>query len=51
MLGRNCDTHMHMVWHQMALEDLALLLSSQVVEDCTRLTTRLAENGFPRTRT
>ena len=36
-----------MVRHQVALDDLALLLLGQRVEDRTRLPTRLAEIGFP----
>jgi hypothetical protein len=46
-LRRNRDTHVHMVRHQMALDDRALLLPSQRVEDRTQLPTRLAEDGFP----
>ena len=46
MFGGNRDTHVHMVRHQMAFNDLALLLPSQRVEDCTQLPTRLAEDGF-----
>jgi len=30
-----------------ALDDLTLLLPSQRVEDCTQVSTRLAEDGFP----
>ncbi len=47
VLGRNRDTHVHMVGHQMAFEDLALLLPSQRVKDGTQLTTSLAEDGLP----
>src|SRR5688572_18721210 len=47
MLGGNRDTHMHMVRHQVALDDLALLLPSQCVEGRTQLSTRLPEDGFP----
>jgi hypothetical protein len=35
---------MHMVCHQMAFDDLTLLLPSQCVEDRTQLTTRLPKN-------
>jgi hypothetical protein len=36
-----------MVWHQVALDDLALLLPSQRVEDRTQVSMRVAEDGFP----
>ena len=39
--------HMHMVRHQMALDNLTFLLPSQRVEDRTQLPARLPENGFP----
>src|SRR5437660_7597329 len=38
---------MHMVQHQMILDNLAFLLPGQRVEDRTQLPTRLPENGFP----
>jgi hypothetical protein len=38
---------MHMVWHQMALDNLAFLLPGQRVEDRTQLPARLTENGLP----
>jgi hypothetical protein len=38
---------MHMVRHQMTLDNLAFLLPGQRVEDRTQLPTRLPENGFP----
>jgi hypothetical protein len=47
MLGWNGDANVHMVGHQMAFDNLALLLPSQGVEDRTQLPTRLAEDGFP----
>ena len=47
VLGRNRDTHVHVVRHQMALDDLTLFLSRQRVKDHTQLPTRLAEDGFP----
>src|SRR5258707_2273305 len=47
MFRGNLDTHVHMVRHNMTLNDLILLLPSQRVEDCTQLSTRLAEDDFP----
>ena len=44
---RNYDTHMHMVWHQMTLDNLALLLPGQSVEDRTQLLARRPENRLP----
>jgi hypothetical protein len=38
---------MHMVRHQMALDNLAFLLPGQRVEDRTQLPARLPENGLP----
>ena len=49
MLRRNRDAHMHMVWQQVALDNLALLLLSQRMKDRSQLSTRLAEDGFPPT--
>ena len=43
----NGDAHMHMVRHQMTLDNLAFLLPGQRVEDRTQLPARLAENGLP----
>ena len=47
LLGRNGDAHMHVVRHQMALDNLAFLLPGQRVEDRTQLPARLPENGLP----
>ena len=47
VLGGNGDAYMHMVQHQMILDNLAFLLPGQRVEDRTQLPTRLPENGFP----
>src|SRR5260370_38712376 len=47
MLRGNRDTHVHMVRHKVTLNDLTLLLPSQRVEDCTQLSTCLAEDDFP----
>ena len=47
VLGWNRDTHMHVIWHQVALKNLALFLASQRVEDRTQVPTRLAEDGSP----
>jgi hypothetical protein len=38
---------MHMVWHEMTLDNPALLLPGQCVEDRTQLSARLPENRFP----
>src|SRR5258708_5879252 len=46
MLGGNRDAHVHMVWHQVPFDNLALLLPGQRVEDRTQLPTRLAEDRF-----
>ena len=43
----NGDAHMHMVRHQMALDNLAFLLPGQRMEDRTQLPARLPENGLP----
>ena len=47
MLGWNRDTHVDMVWHEVPLNNLALLLFGQGVEDCAQLPPRLAKDGFP----
>src|SRR5437870_9573505 len=47
VLGGNGDAHMHMVRHQMALDNLTFLLPGQRVEDPTQLPACLPENGFP----
>jgi hypothetical protein len=47
MLRRNRDAHMHMVWHQVPLDNLALLLPSQRMDNRAQLLPRLAEDGFP----
>ena len=47
LFWRNCDTHMHVVWHQMTLDNLTLLLPCQCVEDRTQLSARLPENRLP----
>jgi hypothetical protein len=41
------DAHMHMVRHQVAFDNLALLLPGQSVEDRPQLTTRVPKDGFP----
>ena len=46
VLGGNRDAHMHMVRHQMTLDNLAFLLPGQRVENRTQLTTRLPENSL-----
>src|ERR1035438_9033683 len=47
MLGWNRDTHMHMIRHQVTLDNLAFLLPGQRVENCAQLPARLPEDGFP----
>jgi len=47
MFGRNRDTHVHMVWHQVAFQYLTLLLLRQRVEDRARLAPDGAEDRFP----
>ena len=43
VLGGNRDTHMHMVRHQVPLQNLALFLPGQSVEDFSQLPTRLSK--------
>ena len=47
VLGWNGDAHVHMVWHQMPLNDLAFLLLGQRVEDRTQLPTSWAKYCLP----
>ena len=47
VLGWNRDTHVHVVRHQVPLDDLAFFLPGERVEDCAQLPTRLAEDGLP----
>ena len=47
VLGWNRDAHVHVVRHQMTLDNLALLLPSQRVENRTQLLAGVAEDGFP----
>ena len=47
VLRWNRDAHVNMVWHQVPLDDLALLLFSQGMEDCAQLPTRLAKDDLP----
>ncbi len=42
-LGGNRDTPMHVVRHQMSIQNLALFLSGQGVEDFSQVPTRLSE--------
>ena len=44
VLRGNGDTHVHVVWHQVPLDDLALLLLPQSVENRAQLPSRLPEN-------
>ena len=47
VFGGNGDARMHMVRHQMTLDNLAFFLPGQRVKDRTQLPARLAENGLP----
>ena len=47
MLGRNGDAHVHMVWHQMSLQNLTFFLPCQRMKDLPQMTARLPEDGFP----
>ena len=42
-LGGNCDTHMHVVRHQMSIQNLALFLPGQGVKDFSQVPTRFSE--------
>ena len=46
VLGGNRDAHVHMIWHQVPFQNLALLLPSQRVENLPQMTARLPEDGF-----
>ena len=48
VLGWNRNAHVHMVRHQVTLNDLAFFLPGERVEDCAQLPTRLAEDGLRR---
>jgi hypothetical protein len=43
VLGGNRDTHVYMVRHQVPLQNLALFLPGQSVEDFSQVPTRLAK--------
>ena len=43
MLGGNGDAHMHVVWHQMAIQNLALFLPGPSVEDFSQVPARLSK--------
>jgi hypothetical protein len=43
VLGGNRDTHMNVIRHQMAIQNLALFLPRQSVEDFSQLSARLSE--------
>ena len=45
VLRWNRDAHVNMVWHQVPLDDLALLLFGKRMEDCAQLT-RLAKDDL-----
>src|SRR2546423_10954623 len=47
VLGRNRNTHVHMVWHQVSFQNLTLLLLRQRVEDRAQLAPDGAEDRFP----
>jgi len=46
VLGGNRDAHMHVIRHQMAIENLALFLPGQRMEDFSQVPTRLPEQHF-----
>ena len=48
VLGGNRDTHMHVIRHQMAIQNLALFLPGQSVEDFSQLPTRLSKQHLRR---
>jgi hypothetical protein len=43
VLGGNRDAHMHVIRHQMTIENLALFLPGQRVEDFSQMPARLSE--------
>jgi hypothetical protein len=43
VLGGNRDTHMHVIRHQMAIQNLALFLPGQSVEDFSQVSARLSK--------
>jgi hypothetical protein len=47
ILGGNRDTHVHVVRHEVSLQNLALLLPGQCMEDRTQLPAGVAEDGLP----
>jgi hypothetical protein len=47
VLGWNGDAHVNMVWHQVPLDNLTFLLLGEGVENCARLPTLFAKDGFP----
>jgi len=47
VLGWNRDTHMHMVWHQVSLNNLTLFLLGERMKDRPELLADGAENRFP----
>ncbi len=48
VFGRNRDTYVYMVWHQVSLRNLTLLLLRQRVEDRAQLAPDVAEDRFRR---
>jgi hypothetical protein len=46
VFGRNCDAHVHLVWHEMPFKNLAFLLPRQRVEDLSQLATRSARRSL-----
>jgi len=47
VLRRNRDAHMHVVWHQVSLHNLALLLFRQRVENWAQLSADIPKDHFP----
>ena len=46
VLGGNRDAHMHMIRHQMAIQNLAFFLPGQGMKDFSQVPTRLPEQHF-----
>src|SRR5580692_5414648 len=48
VLGRNRNTHVHMVWHQVSFQNLTPLLLGQRVKDRPQLAPDMAKDRFRR---
>src|SRR5262249_37633296 len=47
MLGRDLDTHMHVIRHHVAFQNAAFLLAGQLVKDGPQGFANVAKQGFP----